>query len=72
MILLFSDCDLLPDIRNGDIRLTGTSYNDTATYNCSTGYYISSGNTTRTCMEGLWTGSRPVCTIYGLYIRVQI
>ncbi|CAG2239338.1 CSMD [Mytilus edulis] len=41
---------------------TGSNYLDTITYQCTTGYELSSGNLVRTCKEGkLWDGSPPVC-----------
>ncbi|CAG2236294.1 CSMD [Mytilus edulis] len=42
---------------------TGSNYLDTITYQCTTGYELSSGNLVRTYKEGkLWDGSPPVCT----------
>ena len=38
-------------------------YNTTVTYDCLTGYYISTGDRTRQCqVNGTWSGSVPVCS----------
>jgi hypothetical protein len=50
-------------IQNGTVS-GGTTYNDTATYRCDTGYELDLfvGNTTRKCgADKEWTGSAPKC-----------
>lgn len=48
---------------NGSVTVTGTTFGETASYICQTGYYISSGNATRTCRSSeVWDGTEPVCT----------
>ena len=40
---------------------SGTTFRQTATYSCSTGYNLV-GNSTRTCQAtGQWSGSAPTC-----------
>ena len=65
--LLYLDCGVLNNITNGAVNiLTGTKYQDVATYSCNTGYYINSGYMPRVCKDGgLWNSSEPFCTIYG-------
>ncbi|XP_071125161.1 CUB and sushi domain-containing protein 2-like isoform X2 [Mytilus edulis] len=57
-----------PDLRIAPINFatitaeTGTSYQDTITYACNTGYKLKSGNLTRECLaDGSWSGGPPVC-----------
>ena len=39
------------------------NYNSSVTYSCNTGYYLASGNLTRTCLaSGAWSGSLPNCS----------
>ena len=61
MILLIStvDCGSLTDPANGQVDLT--SFGQTATYSCNTGYNLV-GDSTRTCeATGNWSGSAPTC-----------
>ncbi|CAG2242985.1 CSMD [Mytilus edulis] len=64
------DCEAVacPDLRIAPINFatitaeTGTSYQDTITYACNTGYKLKSGNLTRECLaDGSWSGGPPVC-----------
>ena len=42
---------------------TGSSYKDTVTYTCNTGYELTSGDLQRTCQSNKqWSGNRPVCS----------
>ena len=56
------DCGTLNDITNGQVSHTaGTTFGQTATYSCDTGY-IRVGNSIRTCQAyGVWSGSEPTC-----------
>ena len=55
------DCGALDGPVNGDVSVSSTTYNSTATYSCNTGYTLT-GDDMRTCMEsGLWSGSEPIC-----------
>ena len=56
------DCGNLTDPANGQVNHTaGTTYGQTATYICNTGYNLV-GDSTRTCQAtGNWSGSEPTC-----------
>ena len=55
------DCNALSDPANGQVNTTGTTFEETATYSCNTGYNLV-GNSTRTCQAtGNWSGSEPTC-----------
>ena len=55
------DCNALPDPTNGQVSITGTTFGETATYSCNTGYNLV-GDNTRTCQaDGMWSGSEPTC-----------
>ena len=56
------DCGTLPNPANGQVsHTTGTTFGQTATYNCNTGYNLV-GDSTRTCQDtGQWGGSAPNC-----------
>ena len=58
---LVVDCGALPDPQFGDVFLSGTFFQSTATYQCFNGYTIS-GSDTRTCQaNGRWSGVEPTC-----------
>ena len=64
-----TDCGHLPQISNGTLSLTGTTYGNTATYVCARGFDIN-GKTMRTLIcqaDGNWSGKTPVCNIKGLF-----
>ena len=56
------DCGSLTDPANGQVDLTsGTTFGQTATYSCNTGYNLV-GDSTHTCQAtGVWSGSAPAC-----------
>ena len=56
-------CDeLLLDIDNGTVMMTGRTQGSNATYTCNDSYQLTGGNATRTCMDtGLWSGEEPTC-----------
>ena len=56
------DCGSLTDPANGQVNLTaGTTFGQTATYSCNTGYNLV-GDSTRACQAtGEWSGSTPTC-----------
>ena len=62
IILIVVDCGNLTDPANGQVDLTsGTTFGQTATYSCNTGYNLV-GDSTRTCQAtGVWSGSAPTC-----------
>ena len=64
-ISLFStvvDCGTLANPANGQVSTTArTTFRQTATYSCNTGYNLV-GDSTRTCQAtGQWSGSVPTC-----------
>ena len=63
------DCGTLPNPSNGSVSHTaGTTFGQTATYSCNTGYTLV-GNDTRTCQaDGMWSGSEPTCQCMLLFI----
>ena len=55
------DCGSLTDPPNGQVTLTATTFGQTATYSCNTGYSLV-GNSTRSCQAtGNWSQSAPTC-----------
>ena len=56
------DCGTLNDPTNGQVSHTGgTTFGQTATYSCNTGYNLV-GDNTHTCQAtGEWSGSVPTC-----------
>ena len=56
------DCGNLTNPANGQVSHTaGTTFGQTATYSCNTGYNLV-GDNTRTCEAGgMWSGSEPTC-----------
>ena len=56
------DCGTLDDPDNGQVNHTaGTTFQQTATYSCTTGHNLT-GDSTRTCQNnGVWSGSEPTC-----------
>ena len=63
------DCGNLTDPTNGQVTHTsGTTFGQTATYSCNTGYKLVENNT-RTCQTtGVWSGSAPTCQ--GVLLKV--
>ena len=62
LILTAVDCGNLTDPANGQVDHTaGTTFRQTATYSCNTGYGLV-GDSNRTCQaNGVWSGSAPTC-----------
>ena len=56
------DCGALSNPANGSVLYTGgTTYGQTATYSCNTGYNLV-GDGIRACQStGVWSGSAPTC-----------
>ena len=56
------DCGTLTNPVNGQVSHTGrTTFGQTATYSCDTGYILV-GDSNRTCQAtGVWSGSEPIC-----------
>ena len=61
------DCGNLMNPASGQVDLTsGTTFNQTATYSCNTGFNLV-GDSTRTCQAaGVWSRSAPTCQ--GVYV----
>jgi len=52
---------------NGSVDVVNGSFGDTATYSCSSGFYLD-GERTRMCQaDGTWSGSAPNCVSTGGY-----
>ena len=62
LIFTAVDCSPLPGPANGRVDHTaGTTFGQTATYSCNTGYNLIGGST-RTCQAtGEWNASIPTC-----------
>ena len=62
LTLTVVDCGNLTDPVNGSVNHTsGTTFGQTATYSCNTGYNLV-GDSIRTCQAtGEWSGSAPTC-----------
>ena len=62
LILTVVDCGNLTDTANGSVNHTaGTTFGQTGTYSCGTGYNLV-GDSNRTCQAtGNWSGSAPTC-----------
>jgi len=55
-------CPELPEVVNGVITFTmNSAISISATYSCDTGYAISSAVAVRTCDQGVWSGTAPIC-----------
>ncbi len=55
------DCGGLSSPTNGSVSAPSTTFGDTATYSCASGY-TRNGSATRTCQaSGSWSSSAPVC-----------
>ena len=56
------DCRTLNTTMNGQVNHpNGTTFGQTATYSCNTGYNLV-GDSTRMCQaDGMWSGSEPTC-----------
>ena len=61
LLSIVVDCGALSDPTNGQVNTTGTTFEQTATYSCNTGYTLV-GDSTRTCQTTeKWSGSAPMC-----------
>ena len=67
------DCGTLTDPDNGQVNHTaGTTFGQTATYSCDTGYQLLENITrTRTCQaDGVWSGIRATCVSESNLLRM--
>ena len=71
ILLTAVDCGNLTDPVNGQVdHIAGTTFGQTATYSCDTGYNLV-GDSTRTCQAaGEWSGSAPTCQGMLLYMGI--
>ena len=72
LILTAVDCGTMTIPANGQVSHTGgTTFGQTATYSCNTGYNLV-GSSTRTCQStGVWSGSTPTCQGVLLYTESE-
>ncbi|XP_060555852.1 plasminogen-like [Ruditapes philippinarum] len=74
MTCTIKDCGGLPTISHGSVSVPYTTHGATATYSCDSKCSITSGHSSRTCDNGVWTGSAAVCTLIphiGCYVGGQ-
>ena len=62
LLLTVVNCGILANPANGKVSHTaGTTFGQTATYSCNTGYNLV-GDSNHTCQAtGNWSGSAPTC-----------
>ena len=62
LLLTAVNCGTLDNPANGQVNHNaGTTFGQTATYHCNTGYNLI-GDSSRTCQStGVWCGSEPTC-----------
>ena len=66
------DCGPLPDIPQGRVEFSTTTFNSRANYVCNPGYSIV-GTSVRTCLAvGVWSGREPTCTRKHTYHSTSI
>ena len=73
LLLIAVNCGSLSNPSNGRVSHTaGTTYQQTATYSCNTGYNLV-GSSTRMCQAtGVWSGSAPTCqSMYMLQMQLH-
>ena len=65
-------CPALSNPVNGTVRTdNGATVNQTAIYECNSGYSLS-GDSSRTCqLNASWSGDEPTCVLIGLYSIFQ-
>ena len=72
MSFCFADCGALTNITNGTVSTAaGTLEGANATYSCTSGYVLS-GVVTRTCVNGIWSGTQPNCLKGNKFIDLYI
>ena len=58
------DCGTLTDPANGNVSHTaGTTFGQTATYSCNTGYNLVGGSIRMCQATGVWSGNAPICQL---------
>ena len=67
------DCGPPPPLLNGTVTTNSTRLDGVATYNCTTGYRLTSANNTLLCaLTGLWTGTLPSCAGKRLPVKTSV
>ena len=62
LFLTAVNCGSLANPTNGRVSYPyETTYRDTATYSCNTGYNLDGSSTRRCSSTGSWSGSEPTC-----------
>jgi hypothetical protein len=59
----WAGCSSLSKPPLGMVTLSGQAHGSKATYTCDSGYIIGTGDHTRTCNNGAWTGHAPTCIL---------
>ena len=60
-LFIVVDCGDLPDPRNGDVKISKSTFGGVALHSCDTGYFLV-GNVKRVCQaNGKWSGAAPIC-----------
>ena len=63
LVLTALPCGTPSSLSNGQRHYTSTTVRSTVTYTCNTGYRMTAGNSSRTCLfGGRWSGSHPTCS----------
>ena len=55
------DCGSLSNPVNGIVSYIASTYEQTATYSCNTGYNLVGSSSRRCSSTGRWSGSKPTC-----------
>ncbi|XP_053387351.1 apolipoprotein(a)-like isoform X2 [Mercenaria mercenaria] len=63
IVCSLKDCGPLADVTYGTVSAPVTTHGASATFSCQYGYGFTSGDSTRTCVDGIWSGVQPTCTI---------
>ena len=72
LLSLAVDCGALADPMDGTASLSGTTFGQTALYQCALGYNIVGGSS-RTCQENKqWSGTAPTCRSMCLCVCVCV
>ncbi|KAL4228764.1 hypothetical protein ACF0H5_011806 [Mactra antiquata] len=64
-LCILYDCGEPENVNNSVLSNNVTTYSGVVIYTCDEGYYISSGDSSRSCQHGgSWYGTTPVCSLY--------
>ena len=63
LVVTVLSCGTPSSLSNGQRHYSNTTVGSTVTYTCNTGYRMTAGNSSRTCLfGGRWSGSHPTCS----------